>query len=67
MNVQMDSAGRIVLPKHLRDKMGLTAGARLKIVERDEGLSLLPDTSRGKLLKRNGRWVYVGEAPRDIN
>lgn len=67
MNVRVDKAGRIVLPKQMRDRFGLKAGASLEIVESGEGFLLKPSGSRSSLVKRNGRWVYTGKAPRDIN
>ena len=67
MELQIDAAGRIVLPKQMRDRLGLTAGSQLELTECDGGLLLRPSNARSKLLKRNGRWVYTGHAPRDIN
>jgi len=67
MHVRVDKAGRIVLPKHLRDRFGLTAGANLEISETGDGVLLRPGRSRSSLVKRNGRWVYTGKAPRNIN
>ena len=67
MNIRVDKAGRIVLPKPVRDRLGLKAGASLEISENTEGLFLRPTVSRSSLVKRNGRWVYTGKAPRHIN
>lgn len=67
MNVRIDKAGRIVLPKPVRDRLGLRAGARLQISEGPEGLVLRPATTRSSLVRRNGRWLYTGKAPRDVN
>jgi AbrB family looped-hinge helix DNA binding protein len=67
MNVNVDKAGRIVLPKQIRDRLGLKAGAKLEISESSEGVLLRPTASRSSLVKRNGRWVYTGRAPRHVN
>jgi AbrB family looped-hinge helix DNA binding protein len=67
MNVRVDKAGRIVLPKPVRDRLGLKAGASLEVSENADGLLLRPANSRSSLVKRNGRWVYTGKAPRNIN
>lgn len=67
MNIRVDKAGRIVLPKPVRDRLGLKAGASLELSESADGLVLRPATTRGSLIKRNGRWRYAGKAPRAIN
>ena len=66
MNVRVDKAGRIVLPKQIRDRFGLAAGADLEIAESEDGVLLRPARLRSSLIKRNGRWVYTGKAPSDI-
>jgi AbrB family looped-hinge helix DNA binding protein len=42
MKTAIDSAGRVVIPKPLRDALGLTAGQTLEIVERDGRLEMEP-------------------------
>jgi AbrB family looped-hinge helix DNA binding protein len=42
MRTAIDSAGRIVVPKALRDALGLTPGQALEIVSRDGHLELIP-------------------------
>ncbi|PYY02429.1 MAG: AbrB/MazE/SpoVT family DNA-binding domain-containing protein, partial [Acidobacteria bacterium] len=42
MNIRVDKAGRIVLPKPVRDRLGLKAGASLEICESADGLLLRP-------------------------
>ena len=34
--------GWIVIPKHLRDKYGLRKGTRVRVVDRGDGLALVP-------------------------
>ena len=50
MTLKMDKAGRVVLPKALRDRLGLHPGADLEISESSEGVLLRPAKPR-----RNGR------------
>lgn len=40
MRTTIDSAGRIVVPKPLRDQLGLTGGQELEIVARDGRLEV---------------------------
>jgi AbrB family looped-hinge helix DNA binding protein len=42
MRTAIDGAGRVVVPKALRDALGLTAGQVLEIAERDGRLEVAP-------------------------
>jgi AbrB family looped-hinge helix DNA binding protein len=64
MNLRIDSAGRIILPKHVRDRFGLNAGSALELEERPDGLVLRPAEPTPSMVRRNGRWVHLGKAPR---
>jgi len=60
--VTIDSAGRLVLPKALRDRYRLRPGSRLEIGEREDGVLLRPLTLRAPLAKEDGWWVHQGTA-----
>lgn len=42
MHTTIDAAGRIVVPKFLRDRLGLTAGSTLDISPYGAGLQIIP-------------------------
>jgi AbrB family looped-hinge helix DNA binding protein len=50
----IDGAGRIVIPKPLRDRMNLTPGARLHIFEEAGCLIISPDRPEPRLVERDG-------------
>lgn len=67
MNLKLDSAGRIVLPKAVRDRFRLTAGSVLKLEENPGELVLRPAEHSPSMVQRDGFWVYVGEVPAGFN
>jgi AbrB family looped-hinge helix DNA binding protein len=58
--VEIDKAGRIVVPKKLRDALHLTPGTRLKVERNGESLVLDPDFPEPQLLQKDGMWVMTG-------
>ena len=61
MNLKIDKAGRIVLPKQVRNRLRLSAGADLELEEGPEGLILRPVGQRSTLFQKNGLWVHMGK------
>jgi AbrB family looped-hinge helix DNA binding protein len=62
MHLKIDQAGRIVVPKPMRDRLGLRPNTELEIVEQAGGLLLRPAESGPSMIKVNGRWVHQGVA-----
>ena len=60
--IKIDAAGRVVLPKALRDEMQLEAGATLELESEGDRITLRPVRSEPTLRKELGIWVYSGEA-----
>jgi AbrB family looped-hinge helix DNA binding protein len=57
----MDKAGRIVIPKPLRDRLRLGAGDSLALHSEGESITLQPVRPQAALKKEYGIWVYQGE------
>lgn len=52
--VEIDKAGRIVVPKKFRDALHLSAGTQLKIERSGDGLVLTPNLLEAQLVMENG-------------
>jgi len=67
MTIKIDKAGRIVLPKPVRERFHLKEGSELELEERSDGLTLRPVERRPSMILQNGMWVHLGKVPRDFN
>ena len=58
--VTLDKAGRIVLPKFLRDELRLGDGDTLELETDGDRITLSPVRPKAMLAKEYGIWVYQG-------
>jgi AbrB family looped-hinge helix DNA binding protein len=65
MKTTIDSVGRVVVPKPLRDALGLTPGATVDISRYGAGLQLLPTGRSARLIDEAGVLVASGETTID--
>jgi AbrB family looped-hinge helix DNA binding protein len=63
MTVKIDRDGRVILPKSVRDRLGLTAGRELEIQETPEGVLLRSSDRKPSLVKKGSFLVHTGEIP----
>lgn len=58
--VTLDKAGRVVIPKSLRDEMRLAPGDSLTLESDGDQVTLRPVRSSSPLRKKRGIWVFHG-------
>ena len=58
--VTLDKAGRVVLPKSLRDELHLASGDRLELELEGDRVTLRPIRSASPLRREQGVWVFRG-------
>ena len=61
MEATIDQVGRVVVPKALRDRLGLTAGSTVDISLYGDGLHLAPAGRTARLERRDGKLVAVSD------
>ena len=62
MIIAIDRAGRVVVPKALRDRFNLTAGTKLEIKAAGDGLKLRRIGAEASLIRKDGILVHHGSA-----
>lgn len=65
--LRIDKSGRIVVPKPLRDRLGLKPGTELEVLDRQGGMLLRTVEERPALVKVEGLWVHRGVAQPGAN
>lgn len=67
MRLTLDKSGRVVLPKPLRQRLGLRAGATLEAAEAAGGLLLRPVSQQPSLVEHNGFLVHTGQVTSPVD
>ena len=63
METTIDAAGRLVVPKAIRDRLGLRAGSRVILEERDGAVVIEPAPVPTRLVRRGNGLVLVADGP----
>ena len=62
MELRIDKAGRIVVPKPLRERLGFKPDTELVAIEQPDGVLLKRIEQRPSMVKVDGLWVHQGSA-----
>lgn len=65
MQTTIDSVGRLVVPKPLREALGLTPGASVDISRYGAGLHLVPTGRTARLVEEDGELVATADTTID--
>jgi AbrB family looped-hinge helix DNA binding protein len=65
MEAKIDSVGRVVIPKALRDALGLESGSTVDISWYGAGLHLVPAGRTARLVDESGVLVATGDTQID--
>jgi AbrB family looped-hinge helix DNA binding protein len=66
MITTIDAAGRVVIPKQIRETAGLKAGCKLNVSYRDGKVEIAPKQRKVKLVREGGRLVIAAPATRKM-
>ena len=61
VHAKVDSVGRVLIPKQLRDALGIDAGSIVDISWYGAGLQLVPHGRTARVIDEDGRLVLSGE------
>jgi AbrB family looped-hinge helix DNA binding protein len=67
MELRIDKAGRIVVPKALRERLGFRLDSELEAVELPDGVLLKKTEERPSMIKIDGLWVHQGIPQPGVN
>jgi len=67
MKLRIDKAGRLVVPKPLRERLGFKPNTEMEVMEQIDGMLLKRVEQRPSMVKVDGLWVHQGSAEPGAN
>lgn len=67
MIITIDNAGRLVIPKVLREQFNLFPGSKLEIEASAGGMTLRPSDVEPALVRKQGILIHHGSAPSSLD
>jgi AbrB family looped-hinge helix DNA binding protein len=67
LTLKIDKAGRIVVPKSLRERLGFNPNTALEVIEQPGGVLIKRVEQRPSMIKVDGLWVHQGHAEPGTN
>lgn len=64
--ITIDASGRLVIPKAVRERHRLFAGARITLMEEDERLVLVPQQAEAVMEERGGLLIFGGRLQGEV-
>lgn len=66
MTITIDGAGRVVIPKAIREALGFSAGVSLIVTSDGVGVRIEPETSGGRVVEVDGRLTVISATGRAV-
>ena len=67
LTANIDKAGRIVIPKVLRDDLRLQPGDALQFDRQDDAITITPVRQKARMICVDGIWILSGGGPADFD
>jgi AbrB family looped-hinge helix DNA binding protein len=65
--ITIDKAGRMVLPKPVRDELQLGPGDSIELESSEDRVILRPARGKGRMYKKQGVWVFDSGVPMEAD
>lgn len=64
--IAIDRFGRVVIPKQIRDALGLQSGTQLQVEEKERQVVLKPVAEKPQVVLNDGILVFTGDSAGDL-